>query len=287
MATFPEEYILVVDEDNDTDTMRLITTENFKIRQKNGDKFMSKDETRQIFPPDALTQDYIDFVRLRPRLGLTIPGEQIKLTCEFSIGTAKINGMYNVVSKCTYAFTPDVDKSEEAWMKIQTKMAEDDLPKDEIEFVKRNFYLLDAQRYYLENSYDFKIQTIGVFENKYLLKTACNILRSKFIEMHKNLESDVVPIKTSLTTVENSFDVVLMDEDYTMGKVLEYVLYDKFYKGMEILSFCGFKKFHPHDTDSVVRIAYKEPTEKHLLKQHLRDACISAAEVFEKIFTFF
>ena len=74
-----------------------------------------------------------------------------------------------------------------------------------------------------------------------------------------------------------------MDADYTVGKVLEYILYDKFFEGMAILSFCVFKKIHPHDTDSIIRLAYKEPTEKHLVKQHLRDACTAAAEVFLKI----
>ena len=287
METFPEEYILVVDEKNDTDSIMIVTTEHFKIKQKNGEKFMSKDEVREIFPPDPLTGDFIDFVRLRPKLGDTIQGEHLKLTCEFTISTAKTSGTYNVASKCTYGYTMDPVKADDAWAVIQQKLAEEDTAKDEIEFQKRNFYLLDAQRYYVEDSFDFKIQTVGVFENRLLVKKACNIMRAKLLDMHKNLESDMVPIKTSLTTVENSYDVVLLDEDYTLGKVLEYILYEKYFKDQEILSFCGFKKFHPHDTESTIRIAYKEPTDKHLVKQHLRDVCIMAAEVFEKIFGMF
>ena len=64
-------------------------------------------------------------------------------------------------------------------------------------------------------------------------------------------------------------------------------MYEKYYKEQGVLSFCGFKKFHPHDTESTIRIAYKEPVEQHILKQHLRDVCIMAAEVFEKIFNMF
>jgi DNA-directed RNA polymerase subunit L len=287
MASFPNEYVLVVDVTNDTETMMIVTTEDFKIKQKDGSKVMSKEEVRSIFPPDPLTRDFIDFVRLRPKIGNSITGEQIKLVCEFTIGTAKINGTYNVVSKCTYGYTPDPEKAEDAWTAIQQRLAEEDTPKDEIEFQKRNFYLLDAQRYWVPDSFDFQIQTLGVFDNRLLIKKACNILRTKLLDMHKGLESDIVPIKTSLTTVENSFDVVLLDEDYTLGKVLEYILYEKYYKEQEILTYCGFKKFHPHDTESTIRIAYKEPIEKQLLKQHLRDACVMAAEVFEKIFGMF
>lgn len=287
MTLFPDEYILIVDVKNDTENMMIVTTEDFKIKQKNGEKFISKDEVRTIFPPDPLTLDYIDFVRLRPKLGDSMSGEQLKLTCEFTISTAKTSGTYNVASKCTYGYTPDIEKAEDAWTAIQSKLAEEDTLKDEIEFQKRNFYLLDAQRYFVPDSFDFQIQTVGVFDNRLLIKKACNIMRTKLLDMHKNLESDVVPIKTSLTTVENSYDIVLLDEDYTLGKVIEFILYEKYYNDQEILSYCGFKKFHPHDTESIIRIAYKEPVEKHILKQHLRDVCIMAAEVFTKIFELF
>jgi DNA-directed RNA polymerase subunit L len=283
MESFPNEYILVIDVKNETDTVRIITTEDFKIRQKEGDKFLSTDEVRSIFPADTLTRDFIDFVRLRPRIGDSIPGEQLTLTCEFTVSSAKINGMYNVVSKCTYGNTIDQEKADAAWEHKQSKLAEENATKDEIEFQKRNFYLLDAQRHFTPNSFDFQIQTIGVFENKHIIKKAAHILIDFFMTMHKNLESDVVPIRPSLSTTEHSYDITLMDADYTVGKALEYALYDKFYEGQQILSFCAFKKVHPHDTDSILRLAYKEPTEKHIVKQHLRDACVAVAEVFQAI----
>ncbi len=287
METFPQDYVVVVDVQNNTDNMMVVTTEQFKIRQKDGEKFLSADEVRTIFPPDTLTRDYIDFVRLRPRIGDSIPGEQIKLTCEFSIGTAKINGVYNVVSKCTYGNTVDLEKTDDAWAKKAQHLAEENTSKEEIDFQKRNFYILDSQRYFVNDSFDFQIQTVGVFDNKILVKKATRILSSFFVTMHKNLESDVVPIHMSLSTIENAFDITLMDADYTVGKVLEYILYDKYYEGDQILSYCGFKKVHPHDTDSIIRLAYKEPVEKHIVKQHLRDACMSAAEVFQSIYKMF
>lgn len=290
METFPQEYILIVDVKNDTDTMKIVTTEDFKIRQKEGEKFLSPDEVRAIFPVDPLSRDYIDFVRLRPRIGDSIPGEQLKLSCEFTISSAKTNGMYNVVSKCAYGNTPDMEKIDEAWAQRQQKLAEENASKEEIDFQKKNFYLLDAQRYFTPDSFDYQIKTVGVFDNKVIVKKACRILRDYFLTTHKNIESDVVPIHTSLTTMENAFDITLMDADYTVGKVLEYILYDKFYddsKGDSILSYCGFKKVHPHDSDSIIRLAYKESTEKHMVKQHLRDACADAAEVFNKIYKMF
>jgi hypothetical protein len=38
------------------------------------------------------------------------------------------------------------------------------------------------------------------------------------VELIQNIDSDVVPIKMSETTVDNSYDIVLENEDYTIGK---------------------------------------------------------------------
>ena len=283
METFPNEYILEIDIQNNTETMMIITTEDFKIKHKESGKYMSNDEVRTIFPANQLTQSYIDFIRLRPKIGSSIPGEHISLVCDFTVSTAKVNGMYSVVSKCAYANTPDLKKIDDVWDKMREKLVSEETTKDEIEFEKKNFYLLDAQRHFEENSYDFVIQTIGQIENKQLVKKACSILRNKFSDIINGLESDIVPITMSETTIENCYDITLENEDYTVGKVLEYILYEKFYNGEEIFSFCGFKKLHPHDVDSKIRIAYKLPTDKHMLRQHVKMSCVLAIEVFDKI----
>jgi hypothetical protein len=72
-----------------------------------------------------------------------------------------------------------------------------------------------------------------------------------------------------------------------MGKVIEYILYEKYFMGDKILSFCGFKKFHPHDSDSVIRLAYKTAADKQMVSQHIRIACIEAAEFFKKLYAMF
>ena len=117
---------------------------------------------------------------------------------------------------------------------------------------KKNFYLLDAQRYYLEDSFDFCIESVGVFENKEIVKMGCQVLIDKLETMIVNIEADIIPIRPSEVTMENSYDVILENEDYTLGKMLEYVLYTSYFENEKILSFCGFKKFHPHDEESII-----------------------------------
>jgi DNA-directed RNA polymerase subunit L len=130
---------------------------------------------------------------------------------------------------------------------------------------------------------NFFIPFIDKMYNKNIVKKACNILHHKFSDMIHDLESDIVPITTSESTIENCYDIILENEDYTIGKVLEYFLYETYYMGEELFSYCGFKKIHPHDSDSKIRIAYKMPTDKHMLRQHLKTVCVSSIEIFEKI----
>ena len=143
------------------------------------------------------------------------------------------------------------------------------------------------QRHYVNDSFDFILQTLGVFENKDIVKKACIVLQNKLVELVKNIDSDTIPILNSETTIDFCFDIILENEDYTIGKVLEYILYEKYYVADKIFTFCGFKKFHPHNDDSTLRVAYEKNADKRMVAQHLRIACIEASQVFEKIYKMF
>jgi DNA-directed RNA polymerase alpha subunit len=279
----PGNYIMELDRCNDGDNMIYITSEDFKIKNKTNDNYLTSEETRNIFPSSLKTNMFIDFARLRPKIGPTIPGEHIKLTCEFTVRTAKDNSTYNVVSKCAYGNTIDAVKAKDAWEGIEQKMRAEESTNDEISFQKKNYYLLDAQRSYLKDSFDFVIQTVGVYSNKDIVKKACVVLQNKLVEFVQNIDSDIIPITVSETTVDNCYDVILENEDYTLGKALEYILYEKYYNGEKVLTFCGFKKFHPHNDDSTLRIAFGQSADKRMVGQYIKNAAIDAKDLFKKV----
>ena len=101
-----------------------------------------------------------------------------------------------------------------------------------------------------------------------------------------NIEADIIPIRPSEVTMNNSYDII-ENEDYTIGKMLEFILYDTYYQGTKILSFCGFKKFHPHDDESIIRIAYKKNGDKQQVRNHLTNSCNKGKEIYTKIFKMF
>lgn len=287
LETLPDKYIMELDVDNDSETLRIVTSGDFRIKNKESDNYLTEAETRKIFPPNLKTQSYIDFIRLRPKIGDSIPGEKIRLACEFSISSPKQNSMFNVVSKCAYGNTIDTVKVESSWLELEQRLASEGMTKEEIDFQKKNYYLLDAQRQFIPDSFDFVLQSVGVFENRDIMKKACIVLQNKFVDLIQKVDSDMVNINLSESTMENSYDIILENEDYTMGKVIEYILYEKYYLGEKIASYCGFKKMHPHDTKSIVRLAYNDKTDKQMCRTHLKTVSSLAQEVFTKIYNMF
>jgi DNA-directed RNA polymerase subunit L len=262
--------------------MMFVTTEDFVIKDIATDKPISESKTREIFPPSS-TGHFIDFVRLRPKISDDLPGEAIHLTCKFSIGNAKEDGMFNVVSTCSYGFTPDLDRIKETLGKKRADWKQEGKTDKEIDFESKNWELLDALRITKKDSFDFTIQTIGIYSNFDLLDKACEILISQFNALNILIETNEIIIKKSQNTMENSFDITLENEDYTIGKSIEYLLYTKFYEGIKTLTYCGYKKMHPHDSDSIIRLAYKESVDIAFIKQNLLECVADAIQIFRKV----
>lgn len=287
----PGNYSLILDVENTTENTMYITTEHFRLRDNNDGNVLSKEEMEKLFPglfpKNVLTQSYIDFVRLRPKIGSDIPGEKLSLVAEFSVATAKDNSMFNVVSKCAYGNTMDSSKASTVWDTIEEKLRKEGETDSDIKFQKENFRILDAQRHYEPNSFDFVVQTLGVYDNKDLVRKACAIIQNKLLDLIQIIDDGELPVFMSETTMDNCFDIHLENEDYTIGKILEYILYTKYYEGEKTLNFCGFKKFHPHDTKSVIRMAFINKNDKTVINRYVRESCVDAQQVCKDIYQLF
>jgi DNA-directed RNA polymerase subunit L len=281
---FPhQDYIVEIDRKNEGDSVEYVTTGDFKVKNITNEKYLSETVVKKIFPPNKQTGDYIDYARFRPKLSEDIEGEQLSLTCQFDIGTAKENGAFNVASTCSYAATPDPVTINDIWNDKRKELEKEGTNKEDIEFEKKNWLLLEAQRHTIKNSFDFIIESVGVFDNITLVKKATIIMVDKCEKLLSDIESGTLPIKKADTTINNCLDITLVNEDYTLGKVIEYYLYTKHYEGDSTLSFCGFSKPHPHDKNSFIRIAFNEETEKSVALSYIAAAANDTIAVFNKI----
>lgn len=289
---FPlEKYQLEVDKKNESDIIEYVTTQDFKIKDIGSGEYLSESATKQIFPPDFITGDYIEFCRLRPRISDEVQGEHLKLTCKFDIGTAGQDSAYNVTSTCAYAFTPDLEKQKAVWtekeegLRNNVAAAAVALTDDEIEFEKKNWYFLDAKRITVPDSFDFIIKSVGQLTNKSIIYRACDIIIQKLDKFQKHIqEEQEAVIEASSTTINNCFDIIIQNEGYTLGKILEYILYSSYYEKSDIFSYCGFQKPHPHIDMCKLRIGFKEAiTDKGIVASYLINASNAAIKIYERI----
>ena len=133
------------------------------------------------------------------------------------------------------------------------------------------------------NSFDFKIKTLGVFTNYEIMIKAIKIILYRLTKIKDiyNTQNDL--IANSINTIEHCFDITLKTEDYTIGKILEYSLYELYYLGNKSLTYCGFKKPHPHIDESIIRIAFKSSVEKSIIVTYITAAAEFAITYFKKL----
>jgi len=269
---------------NNTDSMLWVTTQDFELFDKNTREKVPGGEKiiETLFPPFVSpiddTKHYIDLLILRPFISESLPKEEINLTCEFSICTAKQNSCYNVSQQISYENTSDVvkiaNKIKELKIENQSKNQTD------LNFMIKNFELLEAKRLFIPNSFNFIVKSIGIYNSKTLVQHACGIIADNLnILMDAIMTSNesIITIRPNLeTTIPNCWDIILHNEDYTLGTMLNDQLFRNFCQmeknkdeGQEksinnMLDFCGFKKEHPHDTFSVIRVGFADKTHSHI-----------------------
>ena len=289
---FPlDDYVVEVDKKNDGDAIDYVTTGDFRVRNVKTDSYLTDAATRKMFPPNPITGDFIELVRLRPQLSESAGGEHFKMTARFDIGTAKQDSAFNVVSTCSYAAAPDPIKINEVWTEKSKALKASGETDEDIEIMRADWLLLEARRHTIPDTFDFVVETVGQFDNITIVWKAANIMVDKLQKLATDVMSEEMLISQSETTIENSFDITLENEDYTLGKVVEYALYSTHYNGLastdKTVTFCGFRKPHPHIPKSLIRLGFTVPKVKSEVGAVVARAAETATVAFQKIISEF
>jgi DNA-directed RNA polymerase alpha subunit len=288
-----KELIVEINAKNDSENTIDVTTEHFKIKNMTSGKYLQDSAVRKIFPPCPITGDYIVFARLRPKVSTIAPGEELSISAKMSIHTAGEDGTFNVASTCAYKFTPDKLQQDQIWQnKLAEISSEEKADPNIIALLQQNWYNHEGLRYFKRDSFDFKLETNGVYTNENLVQKACNILIEKLQNIHDTIENEGT-IEKSISTIPNSVDIKLKNTGYTVGKVIEYMLHKNNYQGAKDknLTYVGFRKNHPHDDDSVIRIGMADRGDNEgyneLAVANTRLACNDAIQVLSDIMSEF
>ena len=283
-----KDYAVEINVTADSSEIRYITTKDFKMKNRNSGKYLTDVKCREIFPPNPITGDYIEFARLLPKMSEYGEGEQLTMTCDLDIGTAKQDGAFNVVCTCAYSMTMDPAKVDEAWRIKEAELVKEGIAaigSEEMKAQRKNWSLLDAQRHTKDDSFDFVVETVGVYTNADIVSKAAQIMINKCTKFIRDIESGENHIIPTVSTIQNGFDIELKGEDYTLGKVLEFFLHDKHYAEDQTVTYCAFRKIHPHNPDSMIRVGFAETVgvDEGIVAQYITTCARDAIAVYEHI----
>ena len=286
---FPyKDYQLEVNAVADGNEIRYVTTKDFKMKNKTNGKYLTDVKCREIFPPNAISGDFIEFARLLPKMTEYGEGEQLVMTCDLDIGVAKEDGAFNVVSTCAYQMTMDPAKVDEAWRIKEAELVKEGVAavgSEEMKAQRKNWALLDAQRFTKEDSFDFFMESVGVFTNADIVSKAAQIMINKCTKFIRDIESGENHIIPTVSTIQNGYDIELKGEDYTLGKVLEFFLHDKHYAEDQTVTYCAFRKIHPHNPDSMIRVGFADTVgvDEGIAAEYITTCARDAIAVYEHI----
>lgn len=245
-----------LDLQNDNDNVKYVTTDDFILTLVSSGKKLIDSDRKKIFPAHPISKMHVLFARLKPKISKEIDSEKLAFTANFEVSTAHENGAFNVACTCAYGNTPDEILSSEKWNEFVDREQEKGTKEKEIDAYEKDWDNHQKYRYFKENSFDFKIETIGVYKNNELVVLACEDIIKRLQNIIKQCNENSLPIEKEVIAMKDSFDIKLMNEDYTIGKVIEYVLYQKHFENDKIFDYVGFCKFHPHDDSATIRIAF-------------------------------
>lgn len=258
--TIIKDYYVLLKVENSGQEKKLVTTDDFKIIKKSTQKETTFSK-HNLFPKDPKTKDPIVICYLNPQVSQNDPVQEIEAHLEFSVGTAKEDSCWNVVSKCLFYNSPDEQK-------IETYKETIDEEK------KKDFEILDSQRHFLKDHFVFHIETLGIYSNKDIIIMASNHLVDYFKQIKietKKINNfrrsynqsvyyeNMINIFKDDKKTHNVFILRLENEDYTVGKLIEKYLFNHRVENDESnMNYVTFNKTHPHNDYSYVNIIYNE-----------------------------
>ena len=295
-----EKYQLRLNMANNTNNLLYVTTEHFVVYEKGSDTPLpsSEKQVKKMFPSDPISRGYIPICCLRPRVTDADEIEEIQMVIDFSIGSAKEDACWNVVTKCCYENKKDEErftrilKRDEAAMRGYFKSQVDidnylKLSPEEL----RDFEIIESQRVFIPNHYVMTVQSNGIFENPYLLTFSTDYMIRRLDEFNSFLatakinpvclKSDNYCLSKDKSTMKQVISLFVKNDDYTVGKIIEKYLY---YMNRDELYYVSFKKEHPHDTYSLVLFSHKNPeiTDSVIIEM-LKNVADELTRIYKKI----
>lgn len=280
-----DDYEFIIDETNNTNVTKQITSEHIKIKRISTNSFLSDSELRQLIPPDVMTGDFIPIVTMLPKYRTMVHrspdmeravGEAIQVSIRDGVTLQLVakcvrttarggNGKGQFAPACTCVYQYVVDSTvaktgEDEYVETErqkamsaglTPIAEDKL--------RRRFNINLVQRYYMKDEYGdpshfrFRVESIGVIPPLIIAERAAGALVAMVEQFVADLRAGAnssVEVKPITTRGSGGFNIKINNRDDTLGNLIMSWL-SRNYSDYSLppeerrLEFVGYHRSHP------------------------------------------
>lgn len=240
-------YTLRLDVTASDDIPRIVTTADIQVMWGDASSLQPAPATvaKTLFPANPITDDHIVITKLNPAIPGVSAGERLAFDAKLYWTEGSVKGTASAACTCSYMQTPDPARQEEAWSKQATA---EDTP-----YARQDWLLGPGSRITVPESYDFRLEGVGVYSPVTMLHMACDILSEDMTNTLASI-SEAGNITPVITTLKDAHSVRITGDVYTIGYILQDTLYAKHCIGPG-KNYVGFRKDHPHDSYGTLRVA--------------------------------
>jgi len=314
------DYVFTINVVNDTNASRMITTEDFTIKQISTNRSLDKKDVKRFFPPDPITGDYIVITKLRPKYFTpakthskevidemrttytkTVDEKtQFHLEAKACISNGAENARFSPVACAAYINTVDPERAVDglkSYIDMQNEVAKlGNYTTPPIEILNRRFELTERARHFYINEkgdpnvFTFKLETVGVIPPLVIFHRAIEIIKGKLLNFIGNIvaknENEVAVLVSS--QIEGAWEIKVHNEDDTLGNLIQShlcLMYADFTlpKEQRLLNYIGYKKPHPLEPHVIFQIKGLTESWDELVTMVIKPGCSEIVKLLNKI----
>ena len=291
----PEAYEFELSVDNTTDKILDVKVSDIDVFEiKEGER--TRVPNTRFFHPDPITKDTPLLAVLKPSVGSGTP-EGIAFKAKATSGIGREHIRFSPVSQCSYSYTRDDDPEKRksifnTWLDRHKKINPSELENDSTrkQLLEREFETMEAARCFVTdekgepNSFDFVIESVGVFNPMDILIESLKVAETKCIK-YAAFDKGDLPESVSLQPTKKEargFDIYFQDEDHTLGNLFTTWLDENYLDPNGIrentIQYCGYCVPHPLRNEMLMTIIAKDDL---VCRTAIAQAAINLAKMFK------
>jgi DNA-directed RNA polymerase subunit L len=271
----PNKYEFKLNVENTSNSLLDVKVADIEVYERNNDDELIKIPNTKFFHPDPISHDTCLLAVLKPKVGNANP-EILSFKAKATVGIGRENIRFSPTSQCSYSYTRDSDPEKIKtifikWLDRHKKINYNELETDNErkELYMREFNTMEAQRCYVTdskgepNSFDFVVESIGVFDPFDILIEALRVIEKKCY-MYAAIDKDIPEnVKIQPTKKEaRGFDIYFQNEDHTLGNLLTSWMDENILDPNSVsensITFCGYCVPHPLRDEMMMTIIAKD-----------------------------